>query len=204
MTPGCVSAQLSPLIDGELDASAAARVEQHLTRCAACRGEWSLLIALRGSVRDLPREGVSTRFETAFAVRLDRERSGRASRLKRTRLTRWLALPAAAALLCAGLWYAARPGSPPGASARPEPPWPALAAPPLAADTPGLDCGRDEPASTDEQPCADAASCGRAPSTAPGLLTAPRQRPSCVRAGPRREQQAPPIGGRPVSWSAEG
>lgn len=46
---------LQELLDGELDADAASKAEQHLERCDRCRGEWAALRRLVSDVQALPR-----------------------------------------------------------------------------------------------------------------------------------------------------
>jgi len=198
MKTECVGAQLGALLDGEVEPAEAARVERHLRSCAACRGRWSILVALREAVRDLPREGVSTGFEAAFANRLKGERRALTSSHRRAAVWRPFVLATAATLSLLAVWFAPRVQPPP--LARPQPPGSAPAAALLApANTPGLDCGLDETVPPDTRPCANARSCGTTLTTAPGLPSTLQRRPVCVRAVPRRETQAPSPARRSVS-----
>lgn len=98
--------ELQSLIDGELDAPAADRVEAHLTECGACRAEVDSLqqasMALSGALRELDRPAVAVPPFRAPAARPAAMAGG------------WGALPRAAVLVLglAGAASAAIPGSP--------------------------------------------------------------------------------------------
>jgi anti-sigma factor RsiW len=193
----CVRAQLSALLDGELEPTEAALTEGHLESCAACRSRMSLLVALRGAVSDLAREGVSPEFGAAFANRLARERRLAAVSARHRRGT-WplVGLATAATLSLLVVWFArVRPPS-----ARQGPALTAAGAGfVLPAMAPGLDCGVDAAAEEEARPCASARSCGAPLATAPGLPGTLRARPVCVKIDSGRDGPAGRSARRPVS-----
>jgi anti-sigma factor RsiW len=198
MESECVRAQLSALLDGELEPTEAALTERHLGSCAACRSRMSLLVTLRGAVSDLAGEGVSPEFGASFAKRLARERQGAAVSARRSRATwRLVGLATAATLSLLVIWFAARVRPP---SARQGPALTAAgAAFVLPAMAPGLDCGVDAAAEEEARPCASARSCGSPLATTPGLPGSLRAQPACVRADSREDGTAGLRADRPVS-----
>lgn len=198
MESECVRAQLSAFLDGELESAGAALTERHLGSCSACRSRMSLLVALRGAVRELPGEGVSPEFEVTFANRLARERRGAWVSTRRRRAAwRLVGLASAAALSLLVIWVSARVRMP-SARARPVS-TSAGAALSLPAMAPGLDCGLKVAADEDARPCASARSCGTLRPTAPGLPGTLRTQPVCVRADSRQDGPAGLPARRPMS-----
>jgi anti-sigma factor RsiW len=49
--------QLTAYADGELDRSAAAEVEEHLTRCTECARELAIVRSLKGAMKDMQSSG---------------------------------------------------------------------------------------------------------------------------------------------------
>jgi len=149
---GCadVAARLSAWIDGELDASTAAKVREHLAVCVSCQRRLALLAAASRAVRSLPEEAVSAGFEDAFRRRLAAAQTvaGR----PRGRSPVLVAAAGLAALLVLAvlgslaLRRAPAPGAAPSSVGVPR--WLATCGAPTAGD-----CQR-------ETPCASAASCG--------------------------------------------
>jgi Putative zinc-finger len=151
---GCadVAIRLSAWIDGELDASTAAGVREHLAVCVSCQRRHALLAAASRAVRSLPEETVSAGFEDAFRRRLAAARTS-AGRPRGRSWTLVAAAGLAAALALAVLGpLALRRASPPDAapttSANGVPRWLATCGAPTADD-----CQRDTP-------CASASACG--------------------------------------------
>jgi anti-sigma factor RsiW len=143
-----VAVRLSAWIDGELDASTAAGVREHLAVCVSCQRRHALLAAAGRAVRSLPEETVSAGFEDAFRRRLDAARTGAGRRRGRS-----LALVAAAVLMLVvlkplALRRTSSPVTAPTESSMGVPRWLATCAAPTAGD-----CQRDTP-------CASASACG--------------------------------------------
>jgi anti-sigma factor RsiW len=158
---GCadVAVRLSAWIDGELDASTAAGVREHVAVCASCRRRHALLAVAGRAVRSLPEETVSAGFEDAFRRRLA------AARTNAGRRRGWSPALVAAAGLAAVLvlavlgtlaWRpASAPDGAPTTSSSGVPRWLATCGAPTARD-----CQRDTP-------CASASACGAVPVGAP-------------------------------------
>jgi anti-sigma factor RsiW len=151
---GCadVAGRLSAWIDGELDASTAAEVREHLAVCVSCQRRHALLAVASRAVRSLPEETVSAGFEDAFRRRLAAARTG-AGRPRGRSPALVAAAGLAAVLVLAVLGaLALRRASPPDAaptiSSNGVPRWLATCGAPTAGD-----CQRDTP-------CASASACG--------------------------------------------
>jgi hypothetical protein len=151
---GCadVVVRLSAWLDGELDASAAAEVREHVAVCTSCQRRHALLRAAGRAVRSLPEEEVSTGFEDAFRRRLAAARTG-AGRPRGRSLVLLSAAGLAAVLVLAVLgalaWRrASAPAAAPATSAKEVPRWLATCGAPTAAG-----CRQ-------ETPCASALACG--------------------------------------------
>jgi hypothetical protein len=151
---GCTEAavRLSAWIDGELDASAAAGVQEHLAGCASCQRRRALLTAASRAVRSLPEETVSADFEDAFRRGLaaartgaGRPRGGSPALLAAAGLAAVLVLAVLGAL---ALRRASAPAVAPTTSAKEVPRWLATCGAPTAGD-----CRQ-------EAPCASALACG--------------------------------------------
>jgi hypothetical protein len=151
---GCadVAVRLSAWIDGELDASEAARLREHLAICVSCRRRHALLTAASRAVRSLPPEVVSSGFEDAFRRRLAATRTG-AGR-PRGRSPVLVAAAALAALLVLAVLgpFASRraslPSEAPTTGSKGVPRWLATCGAPTA-----VECLRDTP-------CASPTACG--------------------------------------------
>ena len=169
---GCedMAVRLSAWIDGELDASSAATVREHLAGCVSCQRRHALLTAASRAVRSLPAETVSAGFDDAFRRRLAATRAGAGNPRRRSTVT-IAAAGLAAVLLLAVLgplaWRRIPMPSLAPATARPNEAARWLAA--CDAPTAG-DCQADTP-------CASAAACG-----IPALYEQPSARHASVAA----------------------
>jgi anti-sigma factor RsiW len=162
-----VAVRLSAWIDGELDASAAAGVQEHLAGCASCQRRRALLTAASRAVRSLPAEAVSAGFEDAFRRRLAAARTAAENPRRRSTVTIAAAGLAAVLVLAVLGPFALRRASMPGEAptrSNEVPRWLAACGAPTAAeclpDTPcasAATCGVVVPAGA---PCASAATCG--------------------------------------------
>jgi anti-sigma factor RsiW len=151
---GCadVAVRLSAWIDGELDASTAAEVREHLAVCVSCQRRHALLAAASRAVRSLPEETVSAGFEDAFRRRLAAAQAG-AGRPRGRSPALVAAVGLAAVLVLAVLgplaWRrASHPDAAPPPGSNGVPRWLATCGAPTAGD-----CQRDTP-------CASALVCG--------------------------------------------
>ena len=151
---GCadVAARLSAWIDGELDASTAAKVREHLAVCVSCQRRLALLAAASRAVRSLPEEAVSAGFEDAFRRRLAATRTGAGrARGRSPVLVAAAALAALIVLAVLGPFASRRaslPSEAPTTGSKAVPRWLATCGAPTA-----VECQRDTP-------CASAAACG--------------------------------------------
>ncbi len=151
---GCadVAGRLSAWIDGELDATTAAEVREHLAVCVSCQRRHALLAAASRAVRSLPEETVSAGFEDAFRRRLAAARTGAGRRRRRSPALVAAAGLAAVLVLAVLGALALRRASPPDAAPTTRsngvPRWLATCGAPTAGD-----CQR-------ETPCASALACG--------------------------------------------
>jgi len=147
-----VAARLSAWIDGELDASTAAAVQDHLAACVSCRRRHSLLVAASRAVRSLPEETVPAGFEEAFRRRLATARTGAGRPRGRSPVLVAAAALAAVLMLVVLKPLALRRTSPPVTAPTERtigiPRWLATCGAPTARD-----CQRDTP-------CASAETCG--------------------------------------------
>jgi hypothetical protein len=174
---GCeeVTIRLSAWIDGELGASEAAQVREHLAGCAACRRRHALLTAAGAAVRSLPAETVSASFEDAFRRRLAAARTPAWRRRGRAVWITAAGLAAVLVLVVVGLFVSRTTPTPrvvPRAGSHEAPLW--LAA--CGAST-AVECYL-------ETPCASSAACGVALDGEPSLYHArlPEQAGPCASA----------------------
>ena len=152
---GCaeMAVRLSAWIDGELDASAAAAVREHLAGGASCQRRHALLTAASAAVRRLPAETVSAGFEDAFRRRLASTRAAAGSPRRRPTMATAVAGLAAVLLLAVLGSFASRRASMPVEA-------PTAA---MSNEVPrGLaNCGAPTAAEcVPDTPCASAATCG--------------------------------------------
>lgn len=173
---------------GELTRRQRARVEAHLSVCAACRAEVEALRRVDTLVRALPTAAPPpdlTRQTLARAQRALGERKRRVVPSERL-LTPWGAMVAGTAALCLLLWYAAslngREAAPPRGGQRTEPIRVATAPPAVAP------AARLAPASTVASGVLQARPVGRAAATA-------RRRPAVRAVASVPKAPAPPVAG---------
>jgi hypothetical protein len=186
MTNAPEHAELNDLVnaylDGELDAAERARLETHLSACAACRLELEQLRATRGALRALPPLRAPRPFTIAAPAREAHPPAGLAAGWLRPLAWTWRLGSVAAAACLIMAWIAAGPVAPSGnasVAARPAASGPAEADPRLSL--------ADRDASQRVAPQRAAGS--GAPSAAPGQGMAAPAAPGQDLAGAQRAPQ---------------